>query len=160
MKAFEGFKSEASGGKTAMLPAGPYVAKIINMIGQYQDAAMVWELAGSLAFSSLKTNGDPQYSDSYDFGTICTKTQAILNAISETQVRLGRALTKAEIDGVVYEEVGKGVYNKETGKWEHGATPCPPCYVYATWVNKPARLEKVRVYQEECANWTNEQIND
>lgn len=137
-----------------------YVAKIINMIGQYQDAAMVWELAGSLAFSSLKTNGDPQYSDSYDFGTICTKTQAILNAISETQVRLGRALTKAEIDGVVYEEVGKGVYNKETGKWEHGATPCPPCYVYATWVNKPARLEKVRVYQDECANWTNEQINE
>lgn len=137
-----------------------YVAKIINMIGQYQDAAMVWELAGSLAFSSLKTNGDPQYSDSYDFGTICTKTQAILNAISETQVRMGRALTKAEIDGVVYEEVGKGVYNKETGKWEHGATPCPPCYVYATWVNKPARLEKVRVYQDECANWTNEQINE
>lgn len=135
-----------------------YVAQIINMIGQYQDAAMVWELAGSLAFSSLKTNGDPQYSDSYDFGTICTKTQAILNAISQTQVDLGRALTKEEIDGIVYEEVGKGV--QKDGKWVHGATPCPPCYVYATWVNKPARLEKVRVYQNECANWTNEQIND
>lgn len=135
-----------------------YVAQIINMIGQYQDAAMVWELSGSLAFSSLKTNGDPQYSDSYDFGTICTKTQAILNAISQTQVDLGRALTKAEIDGIVYEEVGKGVM--KDGKWVHGATPCPPCYVYATWVNKPARLEKVRVYQQECANWTNEQINE
>lgn len=136
-----------------------YVAQIINMIGQYQDAAMVWELAGSLAFSSLKTNGDPQYSDSYDFGTICTKTQAILNAISQTQVDLGRALTKEEIDGIVYEEVGKGVQD-ENGKWIHGATPCPPCYVYATWVNKPARLEKVRVYQNECANWTDEQINE
>jgi len=136
-----------------------YVAQIINMIGQYQDAAMVWELAGSLAFSSLKTNGDPQYSDSYDFGTICTKTQAILNAISQTQIDLGRALTKEEIDGIVYEEVGKGVQDKN-GKWIHGATPCPPCYVYATWVNKPARLEKVRLYQQECANWTNEQINE
>lgn len=136
-----------------------YVAQIINMIGQYQDAAMVWELAGSLAFSSLKTNGDPQYSDSYDFGTICTKTQAILNVISQTQVDLGRALTKEEIDGIVYEEVGKGVQD-ENGKWVHGATPCPPCYVYATWVNKPARLEKVRVYQNECVNWSNEQINE
>ena len=136
-----------------------YVAQIINMISQYQDAAMVWELAGSLAFSSLKTNGDPQYSDSYDFGTICTKTQAILNVISQTQVDLGRALTKEEIDGVVYNEVGRGVQD-ENGKWIHGATPCPPCYVYATWVNKPARLEKVRLYQNECGNWTNEQINE
>lgn len=135
-----------------------YVAQIINMIGQYQDAAMVWELAGSLAFSSLKTNGDPQYSDSYDFGTICTKTQAILNAISQTQVDLGRALTKEEIDGIVYEEVGKGV--QKDGKWIHGATPCPPCYVYATWVNKPARLEMVRQFQNEMSGWTNEQINE
>ena len=136
-----------------------YVAEIINMIGKYQDAAMVWELAGSLAFSSLKTNGDPQYSDSFDFGTICTKTQAILNAISQTQVDLGRALTKEEIDGIVYNEVGKGVQD-ENGNWKHGATPCPPCYVYATWVNKPARLELVRNFQNEMKDWTSEQINE
>lgn len=136
-----------------------FVAQIINMIGQYQDAATVWELAGSLAFSCLKENGDKQYSDSYDFGTICTKTQAILNAISEEQIRLGRALTKEEIDGIVYEEVGKGVQDKN-GKWIHGATPCPPCYVYASWVNKPARLENVRQYQLECADWSDEDINN
>ena len=136
-----------------------FVSDIINMIGQYQDAAMVWELAGSLAFSTLKTNGDPQYTDSDDMGTICTKTQAILNVISDVQVRLGRGLTKKEIDGVVYNEVGKGVQDKN-GKWIHGATPCPPCYVYATWVNKPARLEMIRKYQEKCKDWTDEQINE
>lgn len=136
-----------------------FVSDIINMIGQYQDAAMVWELAGSLAFSTLKTNGDPQYSDSNDMGTICTKTQAILNVISETQVRLGRGLTKDEIDGIVYKEVGKGVQD-ENGNWKHGATPCPPCYVYATWVNKPARLEMVRQFQNEYKDWTDEQITE
>lgn len=135
-----------------------FISDIVNMIGQYQDAAMVWELAGDLAFSCLKTNGDPQYSDSYDMGTICTKTQAILNVISDTQVKLGRALTKDEIDGIVYKEVGKGVYDEKTGKWKHGATPCPPCYVYATWVNKPARLGLVQKYQNECKDWSDEQI--
>ena len=136
-----------------------FISDIINMIGQYQDAAMVWELAGSLSFSTLKTNGDPQYSDSFDMGTICTKTQAILNVISETQVRLGRGLTKKEIDNIVYNEVGKGVQD-ENGNWKHGATPCPPCYVYATWVNKPARLEMIRQYQNKFKDWTSEQINE
>lgn len=136
-----------------------FISDIVNMIGQYQDAAMVWELAGSLAFSCIKANGDHQYSDSFDMGTVCTKVQAILNVISESQVRLGRALTKDEIDNIVYTEVGKGVQD-ENGNWKHGATPCPPCYVYATWVNKPARLEKVRQYQNECKDWTDEQITE
>lgn len=136
-----------------------FISDIINMIGKYQDAAMVWELSGSLAFSVLKTNGDPQYFDSEDMGSICTKTQAILNVMSDTQLKLGRALTKAEIDGIVYEEVGRGVLG-EDGKWQHGATPCPPCYVFATWVNKPARLEMVRQFQIETADWTDEDINN
>lgn len=135
-----------------------FIADIINMISLYQDAAMVWELAGSMTFSALKTNGDPQYSDSYDFGSICAKTQNILNNISATQLRLGRGLTKAEIDGAVYEEVGRGVQDAE-GNWHHGATPCPVCYVYATWVNKPARLEMVRQFIQQYQNWTDAQID-
>ena len=46
MKAFEGFKSEANGGKTAMLPAGPYVAKIINVKidGDEPDQSLILRL--------------------------------------------------------------------------------------------------------------------
>ena len=46
MKAFDGFKSEANGGKTAMLPAGPYVAKIINVKidGDEPDQSLILRL--------------------------------------------------------------------------------------------------------------------
>ena len=47
MKAFEGFKSEAqSGGKFPMLPAGPYVAKIINVKidGEEPDQSLILRL--------------------------------------------------------------------------------------------------------------------
>ena len=46
MKAFDGFKSEANGGKTAMLPAGPYVAKIINVKidGEEPDQSLILRL--------------------------------------------------------------------------------------------------------------------
>ena len=47
MKAFEGFKSEAtSGGKYPMLPAGPYVARIINVKidGDEPDQSLILRL--------------------------------------------------------------------------------------------------------------------
>ena len=47
MKAFEGFKSEAtSGGKYPMLPAGPYVARIINVKidGEEPDQSLILRL--------------------------------------------------------------------------------------------------------------------
>lgn len=46
MKAFDGFKSEASGGKFPVLPAGPYVAKIINVKidGDEPDQSLILRL--------------------------------------------------------------------------------------------------------------------
>ena len=76
MKAFEGFKSEAtSGGKYPMLPAGPYVAKIINVKidGEEPDQSLILRLdilegeyAGYYtkrwkAESAKKSNYEPKY---------------------------------------------------------------------------------------------------
>ena len=112
-------------------------ADLMNMVAQYKDSNLVWEIASSTMFSALKSNSDPQYSTTVDFGTVCAKTQEIINVMSRVMLEKQRGLTR--------EEVLK-VYN-ETANADL-TVPCPVCYVFSRWMGVPSLLNKMSQYQE------------
>ena len=116
------------------------LADAMNMIVKYNDAAVVWELVGSQMFSAIKSNSDKQYNKTIDFSTICKKTMAIVDAMSETMKRLGRGLTRREVEAV-YLETGKA------GE----ATPCPVCYVFSRWMGIGNLLDQMSKFQDKYA---------
>lgn len=109
---------------------------LMNLILQYQDQAMIWEIAGSEIFSSIKSNSDAQYGTTVDYGTICTKTQAIVDVLSETMLRKGRGLTTKEIMAAYGKTHAAGL-----------SVPCPVCYVFSRWMGVPGMLDSMRRYQ-------------
>lgn len=111
-------------------------ADLATLAAQYKDQAMVWEIAGSQLFSAIKSNSDNQYGTTVDFGTICTKTQAIVDVMSATMVKLGRGLTRKEVLDA-YRETAKVGYN----------VPCPVCYVFSRWMGVPSLLGNMAEYQ-------------
>ena len=111
-------------------------ADLATLAAQYKDQAMVWEIAGSQMFSAIKDNSDKQYGTTVDFGTICAKTQAIVDVMSETMVKLGRGLTREEVIDAYRETAGVG-YN----------VPCPVCYVFSRWMGVPSLLGNMAEYQ-------------
>ena len=111
-------------------------ADLTTLAAQYKDQAMVWEIAGSQMFSAIKDNSDKQYGTTVDFGTICAKTQAIVDVMSETMVKLGRGLTREEVIDAYRETAGVG-YN----------VPCPVCYVFSRWMGVPSLLGNMAEYQ-------------
>ena len=112
------------------------LADVMNMIIKYDDAAVVWELVGSQLFSGIKANSDTQYNLTIDFGTICRKTQAIVDAMSATMKKLGRGLSRREVEAV-YLETGLA------GE----ATPCPVCYVFSRWMGIGGLLDDINNFQ-------------
>ena len=112
------------------------LADVMNMIIRYDDAAVVWELVGSQLFSGIKANSDTQYNLTIDFGTICRKTQAIVDAMSATMKKLGRGLSRREVEAV-YLETGLA------GE----ATPCPVCYVFSRWMGIGGLLDDINNFQ-------------
>ncbi len=123
------------------------LADAMNLIVKYNDAAVVWELAGSQLFSAIKSNSDKQYNKTIDFSTICKKTMAIVDAMSETMKRLGRGLTRREVEAV-YLETGKA------GE----ATPCPVCYVFSRWMGIGNLLDQMSKFQDKYAGKSEEEL--
>lgn len=112
-------------------------ADLANMAAQYKDSDLVWEVASSMLFSAMKSNSDPQYSTTIDFGTICAKTQEIINVMSQVMLEQKRGLTRDEV---------LKVYN---GTSKAGLTvPCPVCYVFSRWMGVPSLLGQMSQYQK------------
>lgn len=137
------------GNITAAQAAQQYqmLADAMNLIVDYKDAALVWELVGSQMFSAVKANSDKQYNKTIDFSTICKKTMAIVDAMSETMKKMGRGLTRREVE-IVYEETGK----------KGLATPCPVCYVFSRWMGIGGLLDQMKRFQKKYAGMSEEQI--
>lgn len=115
-------------------------AGLLNMCARYRTTDMIWEIAASTLdsqFSAIKSNSDKQYSTTVDFGTICAKTQAIVDQLSRNMLTLGRGLKINEIL-----DVYNDVYNAGL------SVPCPVCYVFSRWMGVPSLLNAMKDYQD------------
>ena len=124
------------------------VAEVMNLVTEYGDQAMVWELVGSELFSAIKSNSDKQYGTTVDFGTICSKTREVVNVMSEAMLKKGRGLTRDEVLAAYRQTHDVGL-----------AVPCPVCYVFSRWMGVPSLLETMRKGQERFSNATAEEVN-
>ena len=133
--------SEETQGKAMDMMAG-----LMNMVARYKDSNLVWEIGAttlSSTFSALKSNSDPQYKTTVDFGTVCAKTQAIIDVMS--QVMLDR-VKAGKTGGLDRQEIMK-VYN-EVNK-AGLSVPCPVCYVFSRWMGVPSLLGQMSQYQND-----------
>lgn len=133
---------DSTAGKLMEMYAG-----IATMCAQYKDQAMIWELAGAELYSAIKNNSDKQYSTTVDFGTICSKTQAIIDTLSDTMVRLGRGLTRAEVIAAY-----QGTAEADL------SVPCPVCYVFSRWMGVPSLLNNMKRYQDRFGGMSREEL--
>lgn len=124
-------------------------AGLATLAAQYKDQAMVWEIAGAQLFSAIKSNSDKQYGTTVDFGTICAKTQAVVDVMSDTMLELGRGLTRAEVLDAYRATAGVG-YD----------VPCPVCYVFSRWMGVPSLLGNMASYQERFSGMSEQQVRD
>ena len=137
-------------GKEASIAANKqyeFLAELVNMCINYNGLAPIWETAGTMVFSSIKSNADKQYGLTIDFSTVCKKTQAVVDAMSEAMVRLGRGLTRSEVE-TIYLEVGKA------GE----STPCPVCYVFSRWMGIGGILDQMNRFQDKYYNMSEAQL--
>ena len=159
------FTDEQGNKRTQQGDARQMFADLMNLCARYKDNNLIWEIAGSEfseAFSALKSNSDPQYKNTVDFGTICSKTQAIVDVLSQTMVDRVNAIRQwneehaAEIEagtaekriftGLTREDIME-VYNRT-----HNAglsVPCPVCYVFSRWMGVPGMLGQMNRFQNE-----------
>ena len=112
-------------------------ADLMNMVARYKDSNLVWEIAGSTLYSALKGNSDPQYKTTVDYGTVCAKTQEIINVMSRVMLEKGRGLTREEVLMVYNETANAGL-----------TVPCPVCYVFSRWMGVPSLLNSISQYQK------------
>jgi hypothetical protein len=136
-----GFLGEGKMAESAAKKQYEFLAELVNMCINYDGLAPIWETAGTMVFSSIKSNADKQYGLTIDFSTVCKKTQAIVDAMSEAMVRLGRGLTRSEVE-TIYLEVGKA------GE----STPCPVCYVFSRWMGIGGILDQMSRFQDKYTN--------
>lgn len=122
-------------------------AELATLVATCQDGAMIWEMVGAEFFSAVKNNSDKQYGKTVDFGTVCVKTKALVDVLSETMVRLGRGLTRDEVLQA-YAETAKADLS----------VPCAPCYVFSRWIGVPSLLNNMKAYQQRFEGWTAEQV--
>lgn len=146
-------KAEIFGEQSPQQKAKTMVADLMNLIARYRDSDLVWEIGSttlSSTFSALKSNSDPQYATTVDFGTICAKTQAIVDTLSEVMVRKIDPKTgmvrDGETPGLTRSEVIE-VYNavNEAGL----SVPCPVCYVFSRWMGVPSLLGQMSQFQKD-----------
>ena len=126
--------------------ASKMMAGLMNMVARYKDSNLVWEIGAttlSSTFSALKSNSDPQYKTTVDFGTVCAKTQAIIDTLS--QVMLDK-VKNGEYGGLDRKDVMK-VYDavNKAGL----SVPCPVCYVFSRWMGVPSLLGQMSQYQHD-----------
>lgn len=138
----------SSAGKAMEMMTG-----LMNMIARYKDSDLVWEIGASTlssTFSAMKANADPQYRSTVDFGTICAKTQAIVDVMS--QVMLDKIDPET---GMLKEGMKPGLTRKDVMKVydaTHNANlsvPCPVCYVFSRWMGVPSLLGQMSQFQKD-----------
>lgn len=120
---------------------------IANMCIESADFSMTMQFVGSSMFTGLKANADKQYGTTFDFPSICTKTQAVIDAMSREMVRKQGGLTKEEI-AVIYTKVW----------FDNNPVPCPECYVFSRWVGIGGLLDNIWHFQNIYSKMTPEQV--
>lgn len=123
------------------------IAKLVNLGIKYENQAMVWEIAGEQLFSAMKSNADKQYGDTIDFGTICAKTQALIDVLSETMLRKGAGLSRQDVIDAYQKtsDVGFDV-------------PCPVCYVFTRWMGVPNLLGNMAKWQDRFGGMSEAEV--
>ena len=116
-------------------------ADICTMACKTNDFAMTMQFVGSAVFTGMKANADKQYGTTYDFPSICTKTQAVIDAMSAKMVSLGRGLTTKEIVQLYDDVFASG-----------NPVPCPECYVFSRWIGIGGLLDNIKKYQDYYGN--------
>ena len=112
-------------------------ADICTMACKTNDFAMTMQFVGSAVFTGMKANADKQYGTTYDFPSICTKTQAVIDAMSAKMVSLGRGLNTNEIVQLYEDVFASG-----------NPVPCPECYVFSRWIGIGGLLDNIKKYQD------------
>ena len=121
-------------------------AEVCTMACKTNDFSMTMQFMGSAVFTGMKANADKQYGTTYDFPSICTKTQAVIDAMSARMVKLGRGLSTDEI---------VALYRKV---WASGnPVPCSECYVFSRWIGIGGLLDNIKKYQDYYGNMTVEE---
>ena len=123
------------------------IADLATLAAQYKDQAMVWEIAGSQLYSAIKNNSDKQYNKTVDFGTICSKTQAVVDVLSDTMLKLDRGLTREEVITAYNKTAKNGL-----------SVPCGPCYVFSRWMGVPGLLNSMANYQKRFGGMTADEV--
>ena len=124
-----------------------FFADICNMAANTRDYAMAMKFAGSAAFTALKANSDKQYGTTYDFPSICTKTQAMIDAMSADMVKKGRGLKREEIVDLYRRVFASG-----------NPVNCPECYVFSRWIGIGGLLDNIKTYQNKYCSMTPVQV--
>ena len=138
-----------------------------NQLLKTQDLDMLFAVSGSLGFQEVPrgtkldsdvgkdtkfagftNNSDPQYKRTVDFTTICLKTQAVIDAMSETMMKLDHGLTESEIVDIVYKNT------HDAGE----PVPCPVCYVFSRWVGLGGLFDNMSNWQEMYKNSSKEDL--
>ena len=112
-------------------------ADICTMACKTNDFAMTMQFVGSAVFTGMKANADKQYGTTYDFPSICTKTQAVIDAMSAKMMSLGRGLNTNEIVKLYDDVFASG-----------NPVPCPECYVFSRWIGIGGLLDNIKKYQD------------
>ena len=112
-------------------------AEICTMACKTNDFSMTMQFVGSAVFTGMKANADKQYGTTYDFPSICTKTQAVIDAMSKRMVKLGRGLSSEELVKLYQDVFASG-----------NPVPCPECYVFSRWIGIGGLLDNIKKYQD------------
>ena len=122
-------------------------AKICTMACQTNDFSMTMQFVGSAVFTGMKANADKQYGTTYDFPSICTKTQAVIDAMSKRMVTLGRGLSSDELVKLYQDVFASG-----------NPVPCPECYVFSRWIGIGGLLDNIKKYQDYYGKMSVEEV--
>ena len=90
---------------------------------------------------SVSTNSDNQYLQSIDIARICRKNEAVINAISELQVRNGYGILPTQILDI-YNATKEGGFD----------VPCPVCYVFSRYIRNGIFADSIISGMEEFKN--------
>ena len=113
-----------------------FLGAYIYLMASNRDAAATQQFVGSLLFTAMKSNSDKQYTTTYDFPSICTKTQAVIDAISAKAVAKGAGLKDTEIKELYQRVAMEGL-----------PVPCAECYVFSRWIGVGGLLDNISKYQ-------------
>ena len=124
-----------------------FFADVCTLAAKNNDFAMSMQFVGATTFTGIKANSDKQYGTTYDFKSVCIKTQACIDLMSAAMVAKKGGLTHEEILDLYREanEIGLPV-------------PCPECYVWNRWVGIGGLLDNMWTYQERYGSMSFDEV--